>query len=65
MCKTILIDNCASNFELQPDNGLEIKAWYNDTSDTELKRLRPLLESVIKQKIPDVRRLITCGYFGQ
>lgn len=55
MNKTILIDNLASNFELQPDNGIEIKDWYNDTSDKELKRLQPLLESVIKQKCPDVR----------
>jgi CTD small phosphatase-like protein 2 len=63
MNKVILIDNCASNFELQPDNGIEIKSWYNETSDIELKRLQPLLESVIKQKIPDVRKLIQSGYF--
>ena len=63
MNKVILIDNCASNFELQPDNGIEIKSWYNETSDIELKRLQPLLESVIKQKIPDVRRLIQSGFF--
>ena len=63
MNKVILIDNCASNFELQPDNGIEIKSWYNETSDIELKRLQPLLESVIKQKISDVRRLIQSGFF--
>jgi CTD small phosphatase-like protein 2 len=63
MNKVILIDNCASNFELQPDNGIEIKSWYNETSDIELKRLQPLLESAIKQKIPDVRRLIQSGFF--
>lgn len=31
---SILVDNVADNFALQPDNGIFIKTWYDDMSDT-------------------------------
>ena len=34
LAKSILIDNVADNFALQPDNGIFIKTWYEDMSDT-------------------------------
>lgn len=42
--KTIIVDNIADNFNLQKDNGIFIKSWYDDPYDTELKDLIPLLK---------------------
>ncbi len=42
--KTIIVDNVAENFQLQPDNGIFIKSWFDDTSDTALIELAPLLK---------------------
>lgn len=41
--KTIIVDNLAENFRLQPDNGIYIKPWYDDHEDTALLELAPLL----------------------
>jgi TFIIF-interacting CTD phosphatases, including NLI-interacting factor len=30
LSKTIIVDNLAENFALQPDNGIFIKTWLND-----------------------------------
>jgi TFIIF-interacting CTD phosphatase-like protein len=37
--KTIIVDNVAENFSLQPDNGIFIKSWFDDKSDTALLEL--------------------------
>ena len=42
--KTIIVDNVAENFSLQPDNGIFIKSWFEDPSDTALHELAPLLK---------------------
>ena len=42
--KTIIVDNVAENFSLQPDNGIFIKSWFEDPSDTALLELAPLLK---------------------
>jgi CTD small phosphatase-like protein 2 len=42
--KTIIVDNVAENFSEQPDNGIFIKSWFDDTSDTALSELAPLLQ---------------------
>jgi len=42
--KTIIVDNVAENFCLQPDNGIFIKSWFDDMSDTALLELAPLLK---------------------
>ena len=42
--KTIIIDNVAENFALQPDNGIFIQTWYNDQHDGFLTDLVPLLK---------------------
>jgi CTD small phosphatase-like protein 2 len=41
--KTIIVDNVAENFSKQPDNGIFIKSWFDDMSDTALIELAPLL----------------------
>jgi CTD small phosphatase-like protein 2 len=40
----IIVDNVAENFRLQPDNGIFIKSWFDDQSDTALYELGPLLK---------------------
>jgi Dullard-like phosphatase family protein len=42
--KTIIVDNVAENFMKQPDNGIFIKSWFDDQSDTALYELAPLLK---------------------
>lgn len=42
--KTIIVDNVAENFQLQPDNGILIRSWYDDMADTALEELAPLLK---------------------
>lgn len=37
--KMIIVDNVAENFQLQPDNGIFIKSWFEDKSDTALPEL--------------------------
>ena len=32
----IIVDNLPQNFKFQPENGIAIKAWHGNTSDTEL-----------------------------
>lgn len=41
--KTIIVDNVAENFSQQPDNGIFIKSWFDDMTDTALLELAPLL----------------------
>lgn len=41
--KTIIVDNIAENFQLQNDNGIFVKSWFNDPSDTVLLKLIPYL----------------------
>ena len=43
LAKTLIIDNNAENFQLQPDNGIYIKSWYNDPEDKALTQLAPIL----------------------
>lgn len=44
LSKTIIVDNVAENFSLQPDNGIFIKSWFEDPTDTALLELAPLLK---------------------
>jgi len=55
LSRSILVDNVADNFALQPDNGIFITTWYDDMSDTCLYDLIPLLKSLVKNKVKDVR----------
>ncbi len=43
MSKIIIVDNVAENFQLQPDNGIFIRSWFEDMEDTALQELAPLL----------------------
>jgi CTD small phosphatase-like protein 2 len=48
LSKTIIVDNVADNFALQRENGIFIKTWYDDMSDTSLYDLIPLLLGIAK-----------------
>ena len=55
LSKVIIIDNVAENFQLQPQNGILIKSWYDDSEDTALDELLPILLQIAIKKVPDVR----------
>lgn len=47
--QTILVDNAATSYLLQPENGVAVKSWFSDLDDTELLgRLQPALAALPK-----------------
>lgn len=55
LSRTLIVDNNADNFQLQPDNGILIKSWYGEEGDQALKNLGPLLEEIAVDGDEDVR----------
>ena len=55
LSKTIIVDNIASNFKLQPRNGIAISTWTGDTEDLSLLNLIPVLIKLARSKVNDVR----------
>ena len=53
------MDNLAENFQFQQENGIFIKSWLSDPSDTALFELAPLLVSIAESGIEDVRTALT------
>ena len=49
------MDNIASNFKLQPRNGVAILTWTGDPDDVSLLNLIPVLSKLAKDKVSDVR----------
>mmetsp|Transcript_32557 Transcript_32557/g.56339 ORF Transcript_32557/g.56339 Transcript_32557/m.56339 type:complete len:330 (-) Transcript_32557:3-992(-) len=58
LASTIIVDNVAENFKLQPENGIFIKSWFDDTHDDALKQLSPLLKAIASQGVKDVRKAL-------
>lgn len=58
LSKTIIVDNIAENYELQPDNGINILSWFSNTHDTELLKMEPILAMFVDNQVPDVRDMI-------
>jgi CTD small phosphatase-like protein 2 len=48
--KVIMIDNLAHNFQLQKENGIELKAWFGDPHDVALVDVMKVLKYVAQQK---------------
>lgn len=43
--KTIIVDNISTNYRLQPENGIQIRSWYDDDNDEILGKLYGFLTS--------------------
>ena len=56
--RMIIVDNVGENFQLQPENGILIKSWLDDPSDTALLELAPLLKEIAKKKVGDVKEAL-------
>jgi CTD small phosphatase-like protein 2 len=55
MHRTIIIDNIASNFKLQPRNGIAISTWVGEAEDISLLNLIPVLKKLVTDGVNDVR----------
>ena len=55
LSRMIIVDNNPDNFQMQPQNGIYIKSWYEDPSDMALKHLASLLIKVAESGDKDVR----------
>ena len=56
--RTLIIDNLADNFKLQPNNGIPIFTWIDDMKDTQLDDLGKILKILISKKPKDLRPII-------
>ena len=60
MAKMVIVDNVAENFQMQKENGIFIRSWFDDENDHDLLDLMPLLagtlhSELVKQQVKDVR----------
>lgn len=55
LSKTIIIDNIASNFKMQPRNGIAISTWVGDPDDISLLNLIPVMKKLATEGVRDVR----------
>jgi CTD small phosphatase-like protein 2 len=58
LSKVLIVDNVAENFQLQPDNGIFIRTWYDDMNDAALKELSPLLKEIAIKQVKDIRQAL-------
>ena len=56
--RTIIVDNLADNFKLQPNNGIQIGTWTDDMKDTQLKDLSSILGQILVKNPEDVSIII-------
>eukprot|EP00039_Didymoeca_costata_P005085 m.78332 g.78332 ORF g.78332 m.78332 type:complete len:221 (+) comp12666_c0_seq3:179-841(+) len=57
LSSVIIIDNSATGYELQPNNGVPIKSWFDDPFDEELLDLIPFLDAL--RHTHDVRSVLS------
>lgn len=58
LSRVIVIDHDEKHVSMQPDNAIIIPKWDGDASDTSLLDLIPVLESVVRRDVNDVRQHI-------
>lgn len=62
LSKTIIVDNIADNYQLQPENGINILSWFENPHDKELLMLEPVLKNWATSKVADVREAISSHF---
>ena len=55
LSKCVIVDNVAANFQEQPENGIEIRSWYDDPHDNALSELAPILCDIVSHPSGDLR----------
>ena len=55
LSRTIIIDNIASNFKVQPRNGIAISTWTGHPEDISLFNLIPVMKKLAVEGVKDVR----------
>ena len=58
LTKTIIVDNIADNYQLQPENGINILSWFDNPHDKELMLMEPILRGWVTNNVSDVREVI-------
>ncbi|CAG9315332.1 unnamed protein product [Blepharisma stoltei] len=58
--EVIIVDNSVQAFSLQPNNGIPIVSWYNDTTDRELYKTLDILDEL--HGTADVREVLSQKY---
>jgi len=58
LTKVLIIDNVKDNFQLQKENGLHIKDFYDDVNDTELVDIQEELIRISQKGVEDIRMLV-------
>ena len=56
LARVAIVDNTPYVFGFQPDNAIPIESWYDDPDDTELDKLKRLLDRL--EHAPDVRPIL-------
>ncbi|KAF8716458.1 hypothetical protein HU200_026338 [Digitaria exilis] len=60
LAKVVIVDNTPQVFQLQVDNGIPIKSWFDDPADIELMELLRFLATLVDAK--DVRPMISKNF---
>ncbi|KAK8457146.1 hypothetical protein SEVIR_3G132600v4 [Setaria viridis] len=60
LAKVVIVDNTPQVFQLQVDNGIPIKSWFDDPTDVELMELLQFLATLVDAK--DVRPIISKNF---
>jgi len=47
LSRCIIVDNIASNYKLQPRNGIAISTWTGEEDDIALSNLIPVLKKLV------------------
>ncbi|TNV77567.1 hypothetical protein FGO68_gene17773 [Halteria grandinella] len=55
LSRVIIIDNTYETMQLHPYNGVQIRTWTGDTTDTALSFLLPILQLISRKQVADVR----------